>query len=99
MTHFTTTYAEFMSTFRDRITRYVAACPVAVSGEHGHDTTLKLAIALVHGFDLSPDMAWEFIQAWNQKCMPPWSERDLRRKLNEAEKLTPKHGKQRGYLL
>ena len=51
MTHFTTTYAEFMSTFRDRITRYVAACPVAVSGEHGHDTTLKLAIALVHGFD------------------------------------------------
>jgi|SRR6266478_2710480 hypothetical protein len=99
MTHFTTTYAEFMSTFHDRITRYVAACPVAVSGEHGHDTTLKLAIALVHGFDLSPDMAWEFIQAWNQKCMPPWSERDLRRKLNEAEKLTPKHGKQRGYLL
>ena len=58
MTHFTTTYAEFMSTFHDRITRYVAACPVAVSGEHGHDTTLKLAIALVHGFDLSPDMAW-----------------------------------------
>ena len=86
-------------TLRERITRYIATCPAAVSGEHGHDQTLKVAISLIHGFDLSPDAAWPFAQVWNARCMPPWKERDLMRKLKEADKLTLRNGKQRGYLL
>jgi hypothetical protein len=86
-------------TLRERITRYIATCPAAVSGEHGHDATLKVAIALIHGFDLSPEVAQKFIIPWNKRCVPPWSGRDLMRKLYEADKLTPRNGKQRGYLL
>jgi hypothetical protein len=86
-------------TFPDRINRYLASCPPAVSGEHGHDATLRVAITLIQGFDLSPETAWPFFQEWNQKCMPPWNERDLMRKLREADKLTLRNGKPRGYLI
>ena len=86
-------------TLRDRITRYTAVCPAAVSGEHGHNQTLKVAIALIHGFDLSPEVAQEFIIPWNNRCVPPWKERDLKRKLQEADKLAPRNGNPRGYLL
>jgi len=83
----------------ERITKYLNVCDVAVSGEHGHSTTLRVAIALVHGFDISPEEALPFFETWNQGCMPPWNERDLMRKLRQADQLTPRSGKPRGYLL
>ena len=28
--------------------KYLAHCPPAISGQHGHDQTLKVAVALLH---------------------------------------------------
>lgn len=67
-----------------RIARYMAEIPAAVSGQGGHKQTLKAAIALVRGFDLSPDAAYPHLANWNEGCTPPWCEGDLRRKLDEA---------------
>jgi hypothetical protein len=86
-------------TFRERIERYVDAMPPAVSGEHGHTATFLVAIALVHGFDLSPDVALQFLRRYNERCQPPWNERELRHKLVTADEVSPRNGKARGYLL
>src|SRR5262249_26876118 len=71
-------------TLRERIERYVDACPPAVSGQNGHDQTFRVACILVQGFDLSPDDAYSFLARFNQRCEPSWSERELRHKLCDA---------------
>ena len=57
-----------------------------IEGEHGSDQTFKVAAVLVIDFDLSDTEAWPILEEWNQRCQPPWSENDLRRKLSEARK-------------
>jgi hypothetical protein len=85
-------------TLSERVSRYITQVPPAVSGQAGHNATFYAACRLVHGFALSPEEAYPFIAAWNRSCVPPWSERDLKRKLNQA--LThAAHKKPRGYLL
>lgn len=79
----------------ERARRYLERVPPAVSGSGGHNRTFHVACILVLGFGMSADEAWPVIAEWNQSCEPPWSEHDLRRKLNEANK----QGGQRGYLL
>lgn len=70
----------------------------AVAGQRGHSATFRAVCVLVHGFALSTEEAWPFALDYNSRCMPPWSERDLKRKLNEAV-THPKHDRPRGYLL
>jgi hypothetical protein len=84
-------------TLRERIERYIDACPPAISGQNGHDQTFRLACILVQGFDLSPDDAFSFLSRYNQRCEPPWSERELWHKLADADRA--KGFKLRGYLL
>lgn len=67
-----------------RIKKYLAKCDPAVSGQHGHDTTFKVAIALVWGFALRRDVALAHLRAYNQKCQPPWSEAELEHKIDSA---------------
>jgi putative DNA primase/helicase len=65
------------------------------NGDHGHDATIEMAVKLVCGFALTPDEAMPFAMDWNTRCVPPWEEKDLFRKLTEADKFnTP-----RGWLL
>jgi len=87
-----------ISPLEDRISRYVGCLDPAVAGQRGHHTTLRMACVLVHGFALTEEQAWPFALDYNAKCMPPWSERDLRRKLTEALRRTD-HQQPRGYLL
>ena len=85
-----------------RINHYVDACPEAISGQGGHNATFKVAVALVRGFDLRPDEALPFLQRYNQRCAPPWTERELRHKLDSADKyglVASRTLKPRGYLL
>jgi hypothetical protein len=84
---------------RERIERYIDAIEPAVSGERGHTATFKLALALVHGFDLSPERALQFLQRYNQRCQPPWSDKELWHKLATADHVSPRNGQPRGYLL
>jgi hypothetical protein len=70
----------------ERARRYLATIPGAVSRQGGHNRTFYVACVLVIRFDLTPDQAFPLLAEWNQKCDPPWSEYDLRRKLAEADK-------------
>jgi hypothetical protein len=82
---------------RERIERYIAACPPAITGQNGHDQTFRVACILVQGFDLSPDDAFTFLARYSERCEPPWSERELRHKLADADRASSY--KPRGYLL
>lgn len=79
----------------DQVRAYLAALPPAVSGEGGHSRTFATACVLVLGFNLRPEQAMPFFEEWNRTCQPPWSERELERKLAEADE---KPG-DRGYLI
>ncbi|MGC8643090.1 MAG: DNA primase family protein, partial [Isosphaeraceae bacterium] len=81
----------------ERAARYLERVPPGVSGERGHDRTFEAACILVKGFAFSIDEARPLLRAWNQRCVPPWSERDLEHKLKDAD--TKPDGKPRGYLL
>lgn len=63
---------------------YAAKMPPAISGAHGHTTTLVAAMRIVRGFDLTEAEAFEVLQTWNSRCSPPWSARALRRKISQA---------------
>jgi hypothetical protein len=66
-----------------RARAYLQRVPPAISGQRGHDKTLRAACVL-HKFGLSEDAAMELFQEWNERCVPLWNVKDLRRKLREA---------------
>lgn len=68
----------------DRAAKYLDRCAPAISGSGGHSTTFLVAQRLVRGFCLSEDAAYRLMCSWNERCSPPWSERELRRKLRQA---------------
>ncbi|MFZ5828805.1 MAG: hypothetical protein ACOY3P_01890, partial [Planctomycetota bacterium] len=79
----------------ERAARYLDTIPPAVSGQGGHNVTFHAACSLVLGFQLSPEDAYPLLAAWNERCQPPWSERELWHKLRQADAKTDT----RGYLL
>ena len=82
----------------DRARKYVAQMPPAVSGQGGHAATFAVAMTLIHGFALPEPRTWPILLEYNARCLPPWSERELRHKLASAGKLT-RPCKPRGHLL
>lgn len=73
--------------------KYAARCEPAVSRKGGHGKTLKVAIEIGPGFDLVPDEAFRILSAeFNPRCEPPWSERELRRKVDEAYRVETRRG-------
>ncbi len=72
--------------------RHAARTAGAISGERGHDLTFRLACELVKGFALSEAQAMEIISEWNDKCIPPWSEEELRHKIDDAAKSDGREG-------
>jgi hypothetical protein len=81
----------------DRARRYVEKMPPAISGSGGDNALFTVACVLVHGFDLPEVDAWQIILEYNNRCVPPWSERELQHKLASANCLS-RHSKPRGYL-
>ena len=84
-------------TLDERIARYLDKIPGAISGSDGHGQTFTVACALVNGFALDGDAALRHLTTYNATCSPPWSPRELRHKIVQAEKTT--HSKPRGHLL
>jgi hypothetical protein len=68
----------------DRARRYLATLPPAVSGQGGHHAAFRAALALAKGFDLAFPEALATLRAWNETCVPPWSEAELSHKLRDA---------------
>ena len=76
-----------------RAVAYLEKCEPSVSGQNGHDKALKTACKIGPGFGLLPDATFALLwHNWNPRCTPPWSENDLRRKVNEAFKVEPRRG-------
>jgi hypothetical protein len=67
----------------ERARRYLARIEPAVSGQGGDAQTWDAMLAIA-GFGLMPDEAWEVAQEYNTRCLPPWGERELSRKLRDA---------------
>lgn len=81
----------------ERISRYLQRIEPAVSGQGGHSRTMWAARCLVTGFQLSAEAAMSYLAAWNQSCVPPWSEKELTHKINQA--ITTPSEKPSGWLL
>jgi hypothetical protein len=69
-----------------RIPAYLAGCPPAISGNGGHIQTLKVATQLVIDFALGVEGAMPYLREYNKRCEPPWSEKELLHKAQEAQK-------------
>lgn len=70
----------------------LAKTAVSVSGQGGHDAAFHAAMLAVEGFGLSVEEAFSVMQGWNARCSPPWSDRELRHKINDALKLARNPG-------
>lgn len=68
----------------ERARRYAASVPGAVQGQDGSGTTVKLALALVRGFELSDADALDVLGGWNAECKPRWSAAELAHKVADA---------------
>jgi len=80
-----------------RAAAYLDAMPPAISGQGGHNRTYAAATALVHGFGLDAPAALALlIERYNPRCEPPWSERELRHKVEDAA--SKPHAKPFGWL-
>lgn len=76
-----------MSTGLDSCLAYLEKLPHANSGEGGHQATWKAVLAC-RRFGLGEGDTWEALQWWNRhKCSPPWSEKELRHKLESANRV------------
>jgi hypothetical protein len=67
-----------------RAAAYARKIPPAISGQGGHAHTFMTACRLVRGFLLDAEEAYAVMCDWNRSCKPPWSERDLRRRIEQA---------------
>lgn len=85
----------------ERAVKLAQAAAPAVAGSRGSDTTFALACALVHGFCLTAEDAFQVMRDhWNSRCVPPWNEADLSRKVNHAAfRGGPPPGKRPGWFL
>lgn len=80
----------------DRARAYLQRIPPAISGQGGHDQTYGAALAVVRGFDLGEQAAYDLLSEWNGACVPPWSPQELRHKVQDAAR---SERVPRGYLL
>lgn len=69
-----------------RARAYLAHIEGAISGQRGHDRTMRVAGVLVQKFGLSVEQALPLFFEWNNQCEPPWTERELLHKLHDAAK-------------
>lgn len=69
----------------DRAYAYAAATPGAIQGQDGSGAAIALAAHLVKGFLLPTSQALEVFRWWSrEKCRPPWSEKEIRHKIEDA---------------
>lgn len=80
----TTTRTDKAETIEKRARSYLQRMGPAISGQDGQRHTFHACQILVRGFALDASTAWALLTEWNAGCQPPWSERDLKRKLDQA---------------
>jgi len=80
-----------------RAEAYLDRISPAISGSGGHSQTYAAATAMVHGFGLDAETAFHLLaDRFNPRCQPPWSEKELRHKVEDAA--TKPHERPFGWL-
>jgi len=69
----------------ERVREILLAFPPAVQGQGGDNQTYR-ASCLGRDYGLSPDAFWPLLEEYNERCIPAWNERDLKKKLQNAYK-------------
>lgn len=76
-----------------RAMAYLAKCPNAISGDGGHDATLRAA-AECFRFGLDDAAAARCMNWWNaNKCSPAWTDKELAHKIADAKAKVTADGK------
>jgi len=68
-----------------RASCYLDEIKQAVDGEGGSDPTFRAANMLLD-MHLDDADAWDLLNRYSLRCVPPWSEKELRHKLDDAKK-------------
>jgi hypothetical protein len=71
-----------------RAKAYLAKVPLAISGQGGSGDTFRAALFATRGFGLSKSQALEIMRGYSDRCTPPWSEKELLHKIDDAYKST-----------
>jgi hypothetical protein len=75
-----------------RVKKYLDATPPAKSGDGGHAHTFTVVCRLLEAFpelrERDDDALLTLLEAWNVRCEPPWTEKELRHKIDDARKRT-----------
>ena len=75
----------------ERCRAYLAAMDPAVSGDHGHDQTLRAACEC-YRFGCGDAEALALVKEFNSRCQPPWSDAELQHKLADARRKVEEDG-------
>ena len=74
----------------ERIAKYLAACPAAISGQSGHATTFGVICRVVETFPevrgKDDEELLSLLKTWNERCVPPWTDRELLHKIGDAQR-------------
>jgi hypothetical protein len=62
----------------ERAKKYLSVMDPSIKGDPGNPQLVKAACRVVQGFNLDPTTALEAIAEWNSRCVPPWSDKELR---------------------
>lgn len=71
-----------------RARRYVSRMPPSISGNGGHQALWYATCRAMHGFapGLGDEVVYRvLVDEFNGRCEPPWSERELRHKIEDAK--------------
>jgi hypothetical protein len=58
--------------------------PIAIEGRNGSKVCYRAACLLVIDFGLTVAEAFPILQEWSERCQPPWTDKELLHKLNDA---------------
>lgn len=75
----------------ERCRSYVSKMPVAIAGDNGHGKAFAVACT-VYKFGLSDAGAAQVFAEYNERCTPPWSEKETAHKLQDAKKMIIERG-------
>jgi hypothetical protein len=70
----------------ERARAYLKDAPASVEGEHGDDNAYRVACEL-NDLGISPEHSLDLMMeddGWNDRCDPPWSEPELKKKIKNA---------------
>jgi hypothetical protein len=81
----------------ERARKYLQRVAPAIQGQQGNRATCRVACILIIDFNLFTDEAMILLREFNTRCVPPWTEAELQRIVDWANKLPGPRGGKLGY--